>query len=342
MSSVPAPLFGTAKKRAPSPAPARQRHPVLQDIDGFGRDIIARSASVNDGLLEMTKSSSLQELGGMLTEIIVISKQLDPKDLKEGNFVSRLWSNAKLKKEKFFAKHRSVKEQISKVVGEVQAQAKKMDDQIRTLDAMYETNERDFETFGTLMEQCKVALGELQEELAEMVGEESGGEFQAQKISDKRSEINRLEKKIVNLELSRTIAFQTAPQIRMMQESARQMIGTFRDVIDVTIPAWEKQFSLQILLIEQQTAIEVANAVHDTTNEIVRKNAEMLRKNAGAVARVANRQVVEIETLEYAQNELIGAISDVSNVVKEAVQKRGQTMQRTGQLRDELVAKLKN
>jgi uncharacterized protein YaaN involved in tellurite resistance len=321
--------------------PKAARHPVLSDIDGFGRDVVTRTSSVNNSLLEMTKTSSLQELGGRLTEIIVISKQLDPKDLKEGGFLSKLWTNAKLKKEQFFAKHRTVKEQIGKVVEEVRGQAKKMDDQIKTLDAMYAANEQDYQTFGDLMEQCKAALEDLKAELDALVAEEATDEFHGQRIADKRAEINRLEKKIVNFELNRTMAFQTAPQIRLMQESARQMIGTFRDVVDVTIPAWEKQFSLQILHMEQQTAVKVADTVHDATNEMVKRNASMLRQNAGDVARVANRQVVEIETLEFAQNELIGAITDVNNVVNDAIQKRSQTFKRAGELREELVQKLK-
>jgi uncharacterized protein YaaN involved in tellurite resistance len=289
----------------------------------------------------MTKVSNLQELGGRLTEIIVISKQLDPIDLKEGGIFSKLWTNAKLKKEQFFAKHRSVKDQIGKVVQEVQTNAGKMKEQIKTLDQMYADNESDYQTYGGLIEECKAALEDLNAELDLLIGQEATDEFHGQRIADKKAEINRLEKKIVNFELNRTMAFQTAPQIRLMQESARQMINTFRDVVDVTIPAWEKQFSLQILHLEQQTAVKVADAVHDATNEMVKRNSTLLRQNAGDIARVANRQVVEIETLEHAQNELIGAINDVNNVVQEAIQKRAQTSKRAVELRHELVDKLK-
>ena len=360
MSVEPKPLFGGKKilnKRASpvvgevvrtfTPALAGtdrqviQRHPVLQDIDGYGRELLDRTSGVNARLLELTKTSALEGVGDQLTQIIVISKQLDPKDLAERGLLGKLFGNVKAKKEKFFAKHRTVKEQIQRVVDEVKAQSGKMRDQITTLDKMYADNEQDYVTYGDLIEDCKAALEDLNRELDLLMGQQHTDEFHGQRISDKNAEINRLEKKIVNLELSRTMAFQTAPQIRLMQESARAMINTFRDVVDVTIPAWEKQFSLQILHMEQQVAVRVADTVHDATNEIVKRNATMLRQNAGDIARVANRQVVEIETLEHAQSELIGAIEDVNNVVREAIAKRGETSKRAVELRLELEQQMK-
>ena len=349
--SAPAPVIREqAEGIHPVPVQQHTRNVVAKpanwttDVTKFeeqGANKINRAKSTSGQILEMTKTSTLTVVGEKLTEVVLISKKLDPKDLQEKGLLGKIFGNLQARKEKFFAQHRSVKEQIGVVTKDLEGYCKQQKTQIDTLDKLFGETEEDYTYFGQCVEDGQMLMQQLESELEQMLQQEGADAFHGQRVADHRALINRVSKRITDYQLAQTLTFQDMPQIRMMQENARAMVNTFRDLVDVTVPAWEKQFSLQVLHLEQQHAAKVANTVYDMSEELIRKNAEMLNQNAGEIARVSNRQMVSIETLEYAQTQLVEGITNASNIVKEAQQQRAVTFQRAQEMQGQLVDKLK-
>jgi len=161
----------------------------------------------------------------------------------------------------------------------------------------------------------------------------------AHAIAERRQSAVRLEKRIDDLKRAQMIAMQTAPEIRLLQNNSRMLIAKFQDIVAVTIPAWKKQFSLHILMEEQAKSAALVTAIDDATNAALRKNADLLRQNTTEIARANQRALVEMETLEHVQKQLLGAFEDVQKINEEAAAARAQTDAKLGALRDELITR---
>jgi uncharacterized protein YaaN involved in tellurite resistance len=136
------------------------------------------------------------------------------------------------------------------------------------------------------------------------------------------------------------VAVQTAPMIRMVQKNKQLLIDKFRNLQELTIPSWKKQFTLAISLIEQQKAVELAQKIDDTTNDLMRKNADLLKQNSINTARANQRAVVDIETLEHVQQTLISTIEEVEQIQRDGEQSRTDAVTRMESMKSELISKL--
>jgi uncharacterized protein YaaN involved in tellurite resistance len=136
------------------------------------------------------------------------------------------------------------------------------------------------------------------------------------------------------------VAVQTAPMIRMVQSNNRILIDKFRNLQELTIPSWKKQFTLAIALMEQQQAVELTQKIDDTTNELMRRNADLLRQNSINTARANQRSVVDIETLEHVQQTLISTMEEVEQIQRDGEQSRQQAAGRMEEMKAELIQRM--
>ena len=162
----------------------------------------------------------------------------------------------------------------------------------------------------------------------------------ASALADLQDLINRLDKRVHDLRTMQMVAVQTAPMIRMVQSNNQILIDKFRNLQELTIPSWKKQFTLAIALIEQQKAVELSQKIDDTTNDLMRRNADLLRQNSVNTARVNQRSVVDIETLEHVQQTLISTMEEVEQIQREGEQSRQQAAGRMEEMKTELMQRL--
>ncbi len=293
-------------------------------------------ARVSRALLEHTKASDADQFGLKLNELIVTAKGLSPSQLNSKGLFSKIKNMFGSIKEQFLAQYNSVAKQIERFTVELHAQAKLQQRRIDEMDQMYEANYQEHQRLGVALEDGARAAEEMKAALAgiDLTGLDN---MQAQKVADARSQLARLEKRLDDLKRIRMLAEQTAPQIRLMQENARLLVSKFHDIVNLTIPAWQKQFALQIMLLEQQRGAELATAVDDATNEALRRNADLLRQNNQQIVTASQRAVIDIETLEHVNQQIIGALEDARRIVDEGQERRKQTDSQLEGMRSQLL-----
>ena len=161
-----------------------------------------------------------------------------------------------------------------------------------------------------------------------------------QAVNDLQTAINRFEKRVYDLKITKTIAIQTAPQIRMMQSNDMQLADKIESSIFTAIPLWKSQFVIALGLNNAQQALEAQKAVSDVTNEMLRKNSEMLRQGTVEIAKESERSVVDVKTLIEVNNNLISTIDNVIEIQRQGQEKREEGKKELVKLEEELKNKL--
>jgi len=165
---------------------------------------------------------------------------------------------------------------------------------------------------------------------------QSADQQTTQQIYDLNHLANNLEKRVSDLQVLQQSAMQTLPMIRIIQSNNLMLVDKFYAIKNITLPAWKNQISLAISLQEQKNSVQLAKAIDDTTNELLRRNAELLHQNSVDTAKANQRSVIDVETLEHVQNTLIKTVNDVIQIQKEGMQKRAEATTRLRALQDSL------
>ena len=181
-----------------------------------------------------------------------------------------------------------------------------------------------------------------QGELVQLIekAKQTGRAEDAQAAQDLENMCQRFEKKISDLELTRTIALQTAPQIRLVQSGEMTMIEKIQTTLVNTIPLWKSQMVLAMGIANSQAAVHAQSVVTDMTNELLRKNADMLHTSTVQIAKESERGIVDIETLQHTNQELIKTFDEVIQIQQEGRQKRAEAEVEIRRLEGELKQKL--
>ncbi|PTJ50687.1 toxic anion resistance protein, partial [Mammaliicoccus sciuri] len=168
----------------------------------------------------------------------------------------------------------------------------------------------------------------------------SNNQMDVQELADLQQYINRLEKRIYDLQLSRQITLQSAPQIRMIQNINQTLAEKIQSSILTSIPLWKNQMAIALTLLRQQGASEAQKKVTDTTNELLLKNSEMLKQNAIRTAEENERGIVDIETLKTTQTNIVDTIQETLRIQEDGTRKRQQAEQELQSLEQDLKTKL--
>ena len=214
---------------------------------------------------------------------------------------------------------------------------------IAMMDEMYEMNQQYFRELGMYILAGKLRLEELRStELPRLqqIAQESGQPEDVQAANDYANLLGRFEKKIHDLELTRVISIQMGPQIRMIQNNDSLMAEKIQTAIANTIPLWKQQMVLALSMYHSQQAMEATRSVSDVTNELLKKNAETLRMGSVAVATEAERGIVDLETLQQTNRDLIATLEEVRQVQDAGRARRAQAEEELGRIEGELKQKL--
>jgi uncharacterized protein YaaN involved in tellurite resistance len=296
-----------------------------------------------DRILAQTQNRELGTTGKLLSDILAKARGLDPATLKDSGFFGRLFSSTEVRLRRFT-------EQFGDVAGQV-------DRVCVDLDRNKEVLRRDIALLDDLYEQTKVALGALDAHIAAgkaFVGEFRGGKLieleqsakaqgsggdavlAAQTYQDALQALDRLEKRIFYLQQARQIGIQQLPQIRIVQSGDETLIENLQATTELTIPVWKQKMILLLGLNRQKSALELQKTVTDATNEMMRQASEMMKTQAIDIEKQSQRGIVDIQTLEKTNRDLIDTLSGVLGVQQQGRTKRAEIEQRMAQLTDEL------
>ena len=214
---------------------------------------------------------------------------------------------------------------------------------VANLDQMFELNAKYQQELTMYILAGKKRLGQIQaEDLAQLQqqAQASGTQADAQAYNDMVSLCNRFEKKLHDLELTRMISLQMGPQTRMLQNNDTLMIEKIQSSLVNTIPLWKSQMVLALGLEHGRQATAAQSAVTEMTNELLKKNADLLKMGTIETAKEAERSVVDIETLQHTNQQLISTLDEVLNIQREGAQKRRAAEAELGRIEGELKQKL--
>lgn len=306
----------------------------------YGAGAQKKMADFSETALENVKTKDLGEVGELLSDVVQELKSFDEEEEKGFLGIFKKTSNKIQAMKAKYAKAETNINQICRVLESHQVQLLK---DIALLDKMYELNLTYFKELSMYIIAGKKKLEEVRAtKIPELLtkAQQTGLAEDAQVAKDMDSMCNRFEKKIHDLELTRTISLQTAPQIRLVQSNDTLMVEKIQSTIVNTIPLWKSQMVLALGVEHSAQAAQAQKEVTDMTNELLMRNAQKLQMATVETAKESERGIVEIETLKKTNESLINTLDEVMRIQREGREKRMQVEQEMLHLEQELKAKL--
>ena len=313
-----------------------------EQVMNYGSNAQKNISEFSEAALNSVRTKDLGEVGGMLGDLVVELQGLnfDPEEKKGflGLFKKTTQNIASLK-----AQYDKAEVNVDKIVESLEKHEVVMMKDISMMDKMYERNLEYMKELTMYIIAGKLKIEQLRnEELPkyQQKAQESGLPEDAQAANDFANMIGRFEKKIHDLELTRTISIQMSPQIRMIQNNDSLMAEKIRSSIVNTIPLWKSQMVLALSLYHSDQAMKAQREVTDVTNQLLTKNAQALHQGSVAIAKETERGIVDIETLKKTNQELISTLDEVRQIQDDGRAKRMQAEEELGRIEGELKQKL--
>jgi len=319
-----------------------------QQMIQFGVAAQSRISTFSDNILAQVRSKDAGFVGEMMTDLVVKVKDLEVDKLEAGGkkqgFFSKLgFGKLAASHKRFMEKFERIDVQIEKLTNELDKARMELLKDVGMFDALYEKNLEYFKELNLYIAAGERKLEELNTTVIPELREkarQSGEQIDAQRANDMEQVAIRFEKKVHDLKLSKMISIQTAPQIRLIQNNDRVMVDKIQTSILNTIPLWKNQIVIAIGLFRQQKALEMQREVTNTTNELLAKNADLLKTNTLEIARESERGIVEIETLKKVNTSLIETLEETVRIQEKGRIDRRAAEGELTKMEDELKNKL--
>ena len=297
-------------------------------------------ATFSENALSSVRNKDLGEVGETLSNLVVEVKGFGQEE-KKG--LAGLFHKQKDKLELMRAQYGKAETSVNRIVSELEKHQVTLMKDIAMLDQMYELNLKYYKELTMYIIAGKKRLAEVRSgELEELrkKAEASGLAEDAQAYNDYAQKCDRFEKKLHDLELTRMVSLQMGPQTRLLQNNDTLMVEKIQSSLVNTIPLWKSQMVLALGMEHSRQATAAQSAVAQTTNELLKKNADMLKMGTIATAKEAERSIVDIETLQHTNEQLVSTLDEVVNIQREGAQKRKEAEVELGRIEGELKQKL--
>jgi len=301
---------------------------------------------VSESMLDGVKSKELGYAGEHLTNLVDTLKGFDIDELdpnKKQGFFSKLFGFASPIK-KFLAKYDEVRSQIDKIVDDLEQKKSKLITDVTALERLYKANMEFIKNLDEYIGAGLYKLKELNKEVAELEKEAKGSARLEKKLGlrDKRALITALEGRVYDLKLSRVVALQSLPSIRLIQDNNKTLVEKINSTLVNTLPLWKNQLAQAVTIFRSKKASESIKAAQDFTNELLEENAKKLKEATKEITEQANRGIFDIESVKKANQTLIDSINESLDITAKAKEARKQAeeelQQIEKQLQDALVA----
>ena len=308
----------------------------------YGADAQKKVSEFSDTILATVKNTDSGEVGDILTKLITELKGFEgvteqPKGL------AKLFFSAKKQLAAVQARYDVVSANVETIAGNLEQHQVQLLKDVAMFNQLYDKNLEYFRELTMYIAAGEMRLEEVRNtDLAELrkKAEATGDTMDAQNAKDLADQCDRFEKKLHDLKLTRQVALQMAPQIRMLQNNNALLVERIQSTLVNTLPLWKNQMVLAIGLQHSQQAMKAQKAVTDATNELLRKNAETLKQGTLATAREAERGIIDMETLTKTNQDLIDTITEVQRIQAEGRTKRQEAEKRLAAMESELKRKM--
>ena len=292
----------------------------------FGAPAQKEIAQFSDSILSKVRAKDSGEVGNLLNDLVGKVKGFDVTK-KSGSFLSNIPIIGSLvgKADDIMQGYEKLSTQVEKIQAGLENSKVKLMEDVVMFDTLYQKNLDYFKELQLYIRAGEEKLEEMRTITLPKLREQasaSGDPMAVQVVSDFEQSVDRFEKKLHDLKLSKTLAIQTAPQIRLIQNNDRVLIDRVQSAIYHTIPLWKNQMVIALGLTRQKEVIEIQRAVSDATNDLLKRNAEMLKQNSIDTAKANERGIVDIETVKKVNEDLISTIEETLRIQDEGRQRR--------------------
>ena len=312
-----------------------------QQVLQYGAAAQKNIADFSESALESVRTKDMGEIGDMITNLVGELKRIEPPEQKKG--LAALFQRASNSVETMKLQYSKAETNVDRIAEALEHHQLTLMKDIAVLDQMYDKNLDYYKQLTMyilagrekLAHEQNVTLAELRRK-----AQETGKPEDAQAANDYANLVDRFEKKLHDLELTRIVSLQMGPQIRMLQNNDTLMTEKIQTSLVNTIPLWKSQMVLYLGIHHSKQAIEAQRQVTDMTNQLLRSNADMLKMATVETAREAERSVVDIETLKHTNQQLITTLDEVMQIQQDGRQKRQEAEQEIRRIEGELKQKL--
>ncbi|MBF7996793.1 toxic anion resistance protein [Rahnella sp. SAP-29] len=312
----------------------------------YGAKTLNAMSRFNESLMQEVRAKDAGEVGAQLTDLLSKVKGIDLTvfDQKKGLLESiPLLGKLFNKVERTLLEYQTLARQVDTLSEKLQDTITELLRNIATLEQLFIRNREYFKDISLHIMAGKKKIEQIQSEVipaAQAKAQASGDAMDAQNVRDLLEGIQRFERRLSDLMLTRTMSIQTAPQIRLMQSNSQSLAEKIQSSILTTIPVWKSQIVLALSLNSQRQAAKLQKDVADTTNAMLRRNAELLQTGSIETATEVERSIVDVETLRDVQGRLLSTLEDTMNIASNARARRAEVEKELGTMEQELRTKL--
>lgn len=298
-----------------------------QGVITYGAVAQQKLSEFSQSMLNHVQANDIGPVGDSLTELMYRLNEANPDDLRagEGSLFKRMFGKVKQSIYEITAKYQKIGAQIDKIAVKLDKEKNGLLKDNLMLEQLYHKNKDYFEALNIY-----IAAGELKaEELKTKIipeamakAQASGDQMDVQIVNDYSQFLDRLDKRTHDLRLARQITIQQAPQIRLIQNTNQALAEKIQASINTAIPLWKNQVVIALALLRQKDAVTAQRQVSETTNDLLKKNSELLKVSAIETAKENERGIVDIETLQKTQNDLVETIQETLRIQQEGKEKR--------------------
>lgn len=318
-----------------------------QTIILYGTQAQSKLLNFSHSMLDHVQNKDVGEIGDILSELMSKLEQVNPDELQLGkqNIFAKLFGKVSSSVNEVLSKYQKTGAQIDRITVKLDHCKKALMTDNMMLEQLYEKNKEYFLALNIYIAAGEVKIEELETKTIPELkrkAEISQDQMDFQDVNDMMQFADRLDKRMYDLKLSRQITTQSAPQIRLIQNTNQALVEKIQSSIMTAIPLWKNQIAIALTLIRQRSAVEAQKQVSKTTNDLLLKNAEMLKTNTIETAKENERGIVDIETLKKTQENLVSTLEETLRIQSEGRTKRHQAEQELISMENELKQKLLN
>ncbi|EPD2314468.1 toxic anion resistance protein [Listeria monocytogenes] len=296
-------------------------------ILGYGAPAQAKLHDFSHSMLAHVQKQDVGPIGDIISDLMYRLQEADPDELaaRNKNVFTKMFHRVKQSINEITSKYQKIGTQIDRIALKLEHSKKRLMEDNSFLEQLYDKNKDYFQALNIYIAAGELKLEEINTKMLPELrkkAEQTGDQMDYQEVNDLTQFADRLDKRVYDLRLSRQITIQQAPQIRLIQNTNQALAEKIQSSIMTAIPLWKNQVAIALTLLRQQQAVAAQRQVSETTNELLKRNSDMLKTNAIETARENERGIVDIETLKETQSSLIETLQETLKIQQEGRAKR--------------------
>lgn len=312
-------------------------------VTSWGKEAAEHTVAYADRMLEMVNTRDLDETGDQLRNVLTKAKEINTSGLAINRsrlpIIGPVIDRFRVRYSSAMAQFSTAREAIDSTVNEIQTTQKNLEQRIEDLEEAYKHVQIEYNMLGKYIAAGRLAGSRISDQTQKLAAEDQTP-MSVQRINDMRTFRDKLEKRVTDLMILQQNALNTLPAIRLVQSNNATLIDKYNTISTLTIPVWKRQMLMGLSLEEQADSVELAEKIDDFTNELLRKQADLLKKNTLATARANQRLVIDVATIQHVQKTLIDTVTEVNSIQDRASADREAAVEKIMGLRSQVNERL--